>query len=175
MKTLRILLVSMALMTCGAALASAQAGGWGWGWGGRDYSYSDAYRDGFRQGKYDAENRCRNYDAGRWRQDYDRRAYDAGYQRGYHDYSRNGESRGGPYGRGEFRNAREFGYQDGLNDGTHDRQSGHSFRPTHDDNFKHADRGYSGIFGSKDEYRQIYRQAYEEGYRQGYNRHYSRW
>jgi hypothetical protein len=45
--------------------------------------------------------------------------------------------------------------------------SGHSFRPTHDGNYKHADRGYNG--GDKNYYKQAYRQAYEQGYQQGYN------
>ena len=70
-------------------------------------------------------------------------------------------------------NAREFGYQDGLNDGRNDRSTGHSFRPTHDSNFKHADRGYYGSM-DKNYYKQLYREAYENGYQRGYDRGYDR-
>lgn len=64
-------------------------------------------------------------------------------------------------------NARSFGYQDGLNDGRNDWYTGHSFRPTHDSNFKHADRGYYGGV-DRGYYKQLYREAYEEGYERGY-------
>ncbi len=65
-------------------------------------------------------------------------------------------------------NARSFGYQDGLNDGKNDWFTGHSFRPTHDSNFKHADRGYYGGI-DRNYYKQLYRDAYEDGYQRGYN------
>src|SRR5689334_3475149 len=84
--------------------------------------------------------------------DHDRDRYGYGYDRGY-----------------GARNPREFGYQDGLNDGRNDRLSGHSFRPTHDGNFRHADRGYDGRYMSRNEYKQIYREAYQNGYERGYN------
>lgn len=66
-------------------------------------------------------------------------------------------------------NARQFGYQDGFNDGRNDRVTGHSFRPTHDGNFKHADRGYYGGI-DRNYYKQLYREAYENGYQRGYDR-----
>lgn len=65
--------------------------------------------------------------------------------------------------------AHEMGYQDGLNDGHHDFETHHSFRPTHDDNYRHADRGYVGNFGDKGRYQQDYREGYERGYDQGYH------
>jgi hypothetical protein len=65
--------------------------------------------------------------------------------------------------------ARRFGFDDGFGDGAHDRRTGHSFRPTHSGNFKHADRGYDGRFVSRWEYKSAYRDSYEEGYRRGYN------
>ena len=68
-----------------------------------------------------------------------------------------------------MQSARQYGYQDGLNDCANDRQTGHSFRPTQDDNFRNADRGYSSSLGNKDQYKQLYRQAYQQGYQQGYN------
>ena len=65
--------------------------------------------------------------------------------------------------------AQQYGYQDGINDGSRDRRSGHSNRPTQDSNYKHADHGYSSSYGNKNYYKQEYRQAYENGYQQGYN------
>ena len=57
--------------------------------------------------------------------------------------------------------ARQYGYQDGINDGSRDRRTGHSNRPTQDSNYKHADHGYSSSYGDKNYYKQSYRQAYE--------------
>lgn len=68
-----------------------------------------------------------------------------------------------------YANARDFGYQDGFNDGKNDRLTGHSYRPTHDNNFKHADRGYYGGYGDHNYYKELYRRAYEDGYDRGYN------
>jgi len=73
-------------------------------------------------------------------------------------------------GYGQYRQAEDVGYRDGLNDGRHDRDTGHSFRPTHDDNYKNADRGYSSNMGSKQAYKDTYRRGYERGYNEGYNR-----
>jgi hypothetical protein len=74
------------------------------------------------------------------------------------------------YYRGDraVQNARSFGYQDGFADGKNDWYTGHSFRPTHDPNFKHADRGFYGSI-DRNYYKQLYREAYEEGYERGYN------
>ncbi len=55
-----------------------------------------------------------------------------------------------------------------MNDGAHDRATGHSYRPTRDDNFRNATRGYSYNYGSVDQYKAEYRQAYQAGYQQGY-------
>lgn len=68
-----------------------------------------------------------------------------------------------------YANARDFGYQDGYNDGRNDRFTGHSYRPTHDSNFKHADRGYYGGYGDRNYYKELYRRSYENGYERGYN------
>lgn len=53
-----------------------------------------------------------------------------------------------------------------MNDGRSDRQHGHSFRPTHDPNYKAAANGWSS--GDRNQYKAAYRQAYEQGYQQGY-------
>jgi hypothetical protein len=66
--------------------------------------------------------------------------------------------------------ARRMGRQDGVNDGANDRRTGHSFRPTHDTSYKHADTGYAWRFGNKNDYKAFYREGYTQGYEQGYNR-----
>jgi hypothetical protein len=133
-----------------------------------------AFQDGYRQGQWDSRHgRRADWDNNRWRESDDRRAYREGYQRGYREARGEGFRGEGFYG-GD-RNAyaaespRKFGYQDGYSDGLHDRRTGHSFRPTHDDNYRHADRGYFSGFGSKSYYKDLYRQAYAQGYQQGYD------
>lgn len=65
--------------------------------------------------------------------------------------------------------AAHWGYQDGFADGSHDRATGHSFRPTHDGAYKHApEYGHPPI--RRDEYKNIYREAYVRGYEKGYGR-----
>ena len=65
--------------------------------------------------------------------------------------------------------AAHWGYQDGFTDGSHDRATGHSFRPTHDSAYKHApEYGHPPI--GRDEYKNIYREAYVHGYEKGYGR-----
>jgi hypothetical protein len=68
-----------------------------------------------------------------------------------------------------MRVAQENGIRDGRNDGSKDRATGHSFRPTQDDNYKNAP-GYSSNMGDRQQYKDAYRQAYQQGYQQGYNR-----
>src|SRR5690348_6427611 len=65
--------------------------------------------------------------------------------------------------------ASDYGYQDGVTQGMHDRQRGRRSRVDDQPNYKQADRGYEGKFGDHDRYRQTYRQAYERGYDRGYN------
>ncbi len=62
-----------------------------------------------------------------------------------------------------------WGYQDGFNDGSHDRATGHSFRPTHDSAYKHA-REYGHPPINRNEYKDLYREAYVRGYERGYGR-----
>jgi hypothetical protein len=65
--------------------------------------------------------------------------------------------------------AARVGYQDGLNDGSRDRATGHSFRPTHDHDYKHApEYGHPDI--NRDEFKSVYRDAYVRGYEKGYGR-----
>src|ERR1700677_284084 len=62
--------------------------------------------------------------------------------------------------------ASHWGYQDGFNDGSHDRATGHSFRPTHDGAYKHApEYGHPEI--KRAEPKKTYREAYVRAYRKG--------
>jgi hypothetical protein len=190
MKFMRAAVMGAAVLTGGATLAAAQAVvPVQWGWGHRDNDDRQAFRDGYRQGQSDARQgrRADWDDRCPYRENDDRQAFRNGYTQGYREvgyrggYSNGGYGNGGygGYGRGGYSNggygnygygsAQQYGYQDGYNDGLGDRNNGHSFRPTHDGNYKHADRGYDSRFGNKDQYKAAYRQAYQQGYQQGYN------
>ncbi len=156
-------------------------------WRDRDNRYSQAYEDGYRDGGRDREHRRSRPNYNRWRRAEDRRAYQAGYEAGYRAGANrlppygNGDHGRGSYGNGPYGGyggygppaygrspAAQIGYQDGFNDGQRDRHTGHSYRPTEGSNYKHADRGYSSGYGSKDLYKQEYRQAYSAAYQRGY-------
>jgi hypothetical protein len=128
-----------------------------------------AFQQGYQQGQWDARHgRHIDWDTNRWRAG----AYREGYERGYREVRGDGFRGEGFYGdrpvyAGE--GPRKFGYQDGYSDGLHDRRTGHSFRPTHDDNYHHADRGYFPGFGNKNYYKDLYREGYAQGYQQGYD------
>jgi len=178
MKHMRAMLLGAALITGATSFAAAQAvvpvqyGG-----GYHDYDDRQAFKEGYRQGQWDARH-DRRFDPGNntWRERDDRRAFSSGYERGFREigsYRSDDRSRGGYLGGGYdgsgLNAARQNGYQDGINDGVIDRRTGHSFRPTHDDNFRHADRGYIPTYGNKDYFKQAYREAYQNAYAQGYN------
>ncbi len=124
----------------------------------RDRDDRDNRNDrGRRRGQYADRDRDNDRDRDR---DNDRVGNRGGY--GYGQYGN------GRYGNGRFGRGGQVGYQDGLNDGRNDRATGHSFRPTQDSNYRHADHGYSGMFGDKGSYQQSYRDAYMQGYQEGY-------
>jgi hypothetical protein len=175
---MKAMLLGAALMAGTTTLAVAQSVvPVQWGWGQRDNDDRQAFREGLNQGQSDARhNRRFNPNNNRWRERDDREAYRSGYERdrdGDWDRDRGNIGRGGSggYGGGGYGSnaARQYGFQDGINDGSRDRRTGHSNRPTQDSNYKHADRGYNSSFGDKNYYKQSYRQAYESGYQQGYN------
>jgi hypothetical protein len=191
MKHMKAMLLGAALLAGTTTLAVAQSVvPVQWRWGQRDNDDRQAYKDGLNQGQQDARhNRRFNPESSRWRERDDREAYRSGYERGFQQsggYSNGGYNNGvwgrdrdgdrdrGGYGRGGYGGyglnaARQNGYQDGLNDGSSDRRSRHSNRPTHDSNFKHADHGYIPTYGNREYYKQTYREAYQNGYQQGYN------
>lgn len=194
MKHMRAMLLGAALITGATSFASAQAVvpvQWGWGWGQRDSDDRQAFKEGYRQGQWDARHGRRfDPDDSRWRERDDRQAFRSGYERGFResrgyrgdrdgdhdrdDYGNGGYGRGG-YGGGYGLNAaRQYGYQDGLNDGARDARTGHSNRPNQGSNYRHADRGYIPTYGNREYYKQAYREAYYNAYEQGYNGSYRR-
>jgi hypothetical protein len=156
-----------------------------------DESQNQAYQQGYKDGLWDNQHGQQNRNR-YWKNSDDARAYRDGYNAAYRgggysgrngDWDRDNHRRSGAwnngswgYGNGSYGNggygnsgyARQ-GYIDGMNDGSSDRQSGHSFRPTEWAGYKHADRGYSSASGmSKDQYKQAYRDSYMQGYQRGY-------
>jgi hypothetical protein len=195
MKNTKGMLVTVVLGLAGlmAIPAAAQNGSWNGnnrngGWQDRDHgnynngSQNKAYQQGYKDGVWDTQHgpqqRSRN-----WSNDSDARAYRDGYNAGYRgNGAYNGgynNNRGGRWGSWSNNNGRyntgyggsgnyaQQGFIDGQNDGSRDRQTGHSFRPTEQPGWKHADRGYNGGV-SKDQYKQMYRDAYMQGYQRGY-------
>ena len=187
---LRELAMLSVVTFCAGGMVYAQEG-----WRDRDHDRDDAHRnrvyndrgyeDGVRQGQHDRGRSSRyNYQTSPWQRgdagyrDAYRRGYEQGYNQGNsgggYPYP-NGTYTGGygrnyPYSsqRGYSNQALNLGLQDGRMDGQNDRATGHSYRPTEDSNYKHADRGYNSAYGNKDSYKQEYRNGYLQGYQQGY-------
>jgi hypothetical protein len=134
-----------------------------------------AYKDGYKHGKDDAKDHKSAYPkSDKWKHSDERRAYEQGYQEGYNSVAGAAAPEALPQSgavAASPNSPHDIGYQDGLLDGRNDRDSGHSFRPTDTDNYKHADRGYNDSFGSKDSWKSAYRQGYADGYREGYKKH----
>lgn len=183
MKLFRALFLSAALLSS-ATLTFAQD------YHGARYQDRDdrrIYQRGYEEGRSDARSGRRfDPDSNRYREADDRRAHRQGYEAGYNsvrhgnadwdrDHDRDGRNggngNGGSYG--SYGNpsviARQNGSRDGENDGRKDRVTGHSYRPTQDDNYKNAP-GYSSNMGGRQQYKDAYRQAYQQGYQRGYGR-----
>ena len=165
-------------LALGAALLTSSV--WAFGQNYQSWQYQDRndraeYRHGYDEGRADARS------GRRFRPSSNERDYRAGYEAGYNSarqgggYDRDRERGYGNAGYGNggvgngMRVAQENGFREGRNDGAKDRATGHSFRPTQDDNYKNAP-GYSSSMGDRKQYKDAYRQAYQQGYQQGYNR-----
>ncbi|HZD94053.1 MAG TPA: hypothetical protein VE133_07350, partial [Candidatus Sulfotelmatobacter sp.] len=94
MKHIRAMLLGAAVITGATSFASAQAVvPVQWGWGQRDNDDREAFREGFRQGQWDARhNRGFSPNNNRWRERDDREAFRRGYERGFREV---GGNRGG--------------------------------------------------------------------------------
>ncbi len=78
----------------------------------------------------------------------------------------------GPQGYGEYYQEQgrpnygaRRGYSIGFDMGVSDRRTGHSFRPTHLDEYKHVPYA-PGV--PRDEFKHFYREAFVRGYQRGY-------
>jgi hypothetical protein len=139
-------------------------------WKHADRGYRDAYERGYANGFNSAyRDGGSYYPYGRDRRDDDPdyRNYPNGRDYPYRDRD-NYPYRGNDSGYGN--QAYDIGFRDGQADGRNDLLTGHSYRPTHDDNYKHADRGYNSSYGNKNWYKQTYRSGYVQGYERGYRR-----
>jgi 23S rRNA pseudouridine2605 synthase len=152
-----------------------------------NYANNAAYQQGYKDGIWDTQHGPQQRSRS-WKNDYDAQAYRAGYNAGYRGNSAYnngaynnrrgtwnnnrgsyGYGNGGYYGNGAYGNYSQQAQIDGMNDGTRDRETGHSFRPTEQPGWKHPDRGYNSSMGiSKQQYEQMYRDTYMQAYRQGY-------
>jgi len=189
----------------GAATLCAAAD---WPWRHRDHDdnhqaqnneeRSEAWQDGFRDGRFDREHSHKFHPKPNHRDDRQfPSAYDHGYKAGFNGGTHVGwrerhndnRSRGGypaqnsayPNGSVGYPNAGSrnaggqnnnaaynAGYQDGHADGQRDKATRHSFRPTEGDNYKNAKHGWTGM-GDRQAFKDTYRQGYSSGYQRGYN------
>jgi hypothetical protein len=123
-----------------------------------------AFRDGLYVGKLDAAQGNRPHvGSGRWGADQDRRAYVAGYQRGYNQILQSIASK-----MSSPQLAETAGYRDGIVDGTMDRRAAKPFRVTKTDNYRSAIRGVADVESDQERSRQAYRKAYANGYQEAY-------
>jgi hypothetical protein len=199
-RTIRQLAVAVTLAAFAANPAAAPAqsrGGWV-NFGGPNGQYGGAYEQGFlegtREGQLDARagrsldferhSAYRSADAGYSRQVGDKGAYQRTFRYGFADGYRAAfqrYDRRAPLPGGFGRSTRGFqdpasarGYSDGFEHGLEDGHDRDRYDPVRHGDYKSADDGYKGGYGSKDSYRNNYRagfrQGYEEGYRDGARR-----
>ena len=197
----RILTAAVIAIACLASSdASAQGNGIGRGRATapgqlkkQDNDYHRGYEQGVREGEQDAR-RNRPYQSGGWnnsRRD-NEVAFGNGYSDGYRDgyYQVRGSIRndrgqdsiylprddrrdGGVVRRapGYQEPAVARGYSDGYEDGLNDGRDRNRYDPVAEKDYRSADKGYYGSYGSKDAYKNNYRtgfrQGYEDGYREG--------
>ena len=66
------------------------------------------------------------------------------------------------------RQASDYGYREGYEDGRDDRDDGNRYDYRDESTYRDATSGYRDEYGDRNLYRQYFRQAYEQGYRDGY-------
>lgn len=90
----------------------------------------------------------------------------ASAQDGYRYYDR-GDSR---YD-GNFRIARDFGFEDGSRVAHEDMYKAKPFNPYPRGKYAHEDRGYRREYGDKFSYKEAYARAYQQGYERAFRRY----
>jgi hypothetical protein len=63
----------------------------------------------------------------------------------------------------------ERGFRDGIDNGRTDARKHRRFDVARDGDYRDADNGYKGRYGSRWQYASSYRRGYERGYRQGFS------
>jgi hypothetical protein len=103
--------------------------------------------------------------------------YDQYGNQGYRDgddrryrYPNGGYERGYDRGYGNYSPAFDNGYRDGFAMGQRDSERNKAFRPSKNDWYEDADRGYNRNYGDKNFYKREYRQGFQQGYSEGYQR-----
>ncbi len=85
-----------------------------------------------------------------------------------HAQPRYDHQRGYGYGYGAQRFGYTRGYRDGFDHGKDDAEDRDGFNFWHDKDYRKADRGYRGHYGSRWDYQRGYRSGYEVAYRRAY-------
>ncbi len=67
--------------------------------------------------------------------------------------------------------ARQYGYEDGLEDGADAGRERDAYHPENSGDWQKGTNGYEDRFGNKKAYKQAYREAYLQGYREGYKQY----
>ena len=70
-----------------------------------------------------------------------------------------------------LRAARQYGYEDGFEDGADAGRERDAYHPENSGDWQKGTNGYEDKFGNKKLYKQAYRQAYLQGYKQGYKQY----
>lgn len=157
------------------------------------WNHQSAYDDGYRMGAIDGEHDGRDGRGYRgnardaWRARGSRyggdmrRAFEDGYERGYwdayarfdrrssRDRGRDSWGYGGYGGYGRYGSpALDNGYRDGYDEGLDAGRDRDRFDPVREKDYRKADRGYNGRYGSKERYQAEYRDGFRRGYEEGY-------
>jgi len=164
----------------------------------------EAYQRGYREGVHDGEEDGRRgrsfnvqnhddfrkadqgYDRNdgsrdRYRDEF-RRGFTEGYRVGYGSDLRSGNRNdrwNDGNGRGPapavYRDAAQArGFSDGFKKGVDDRRDNRRFEPQRHKDYREADQGYNGSYGSKDRYRTVYREGFRAGYEDGFQGRFAR-
>jgi flagellar biosynthesis/type III secretory pathway protein FliH len=182
MRRVATALLAILLTSIPAVPVAAQGRGW---YGERtDAQYERGYRDGVRDGQRDARSgRAFDYDHDRRlsrRGDPFQRGYSDGYRAGFQQFrGRNRSDRNWGRGPGDWGRGRggyqdpafSRGYSEGFEKGLDDGRDRDRYDPVRHRDYRDADDGYFGNYGSRqayeNNYRAGFRQGYEEGYRDG--------
>ncbi len=149
-------------------------------------AYQRGYREGVREGEEDDRrgrafnvqnhDEFRRADAGydrndgsreRYRDEF-RRGFTDGYRVGYRDDRWSNGNRRGPAPAFYRDAAQARGFSDGYKKGLDDRRDNRRFEPQRHKDYREADQGYNGSYGSKDRYKIEYREGFRAGYEDGY-------